>query len=246
MSALDVTHIGAFLAGLLSFASPCVLPLVPPYLCFLAGVSFDEMSRAQAGGATMRRLTLSAAAFVLGFATVFIALGATATTVSGWLAQYGRELAVVAGIVIVLFGLHMIGLFRIGLLMREARFQVARRPVGLAGAYAIGLAFAFGWTPCVGPVLAGVLAVAGAKSTALEGAVLLAAYTAGMGLPFLAASIMSGPFLAFMHRFRRHLGTVEKIMGGLLVVTGAMIATGSFEAVGFWLLEAFPALGRLG
>lgn len=246
MSALDVTHVGAFLAGLLSFASPCVLPLVPPYLCFLAGVSFDEMSRAQAGGATMRRLSLSAAAFVLGFATVFVSLGATATAVSAWLAQYGRELAIVAGAVIALFGLHMIGLFRIGFLMREARFHVERRPVGLGGAYVIGLAFAFGWTPCVGPVLAGVLAVAAAKSTAVDGALLLAAYAAGMGLPFLAAAMMSGPFLRYMQRFRRHLGTVEKIMGGLLVITGVMIATGSFEVVGYWLIEAFPALGRLG
>lgn len=246
MSALDVTHIGAFVAGLLSFVSPCVLPLVPPYLCFLAGVSFDEMSRAQAGGVTARRLTLAAAAFVLGFGTVFVLLGATATTISGWLAQYGRELAIVAGVIIAIFGLHMLGLFRSGLLMRDMRIQVERKPVGVAGSYVMGLAFAFGWTPCVGPVLAGVLAVAGSKSTAGEGALLLAAYAAGMGLPFLAAAVLSGPFLGFARRFRRHLGKVEKIMGGLLVITGAMIATESFEIVGFWLLEAFPVLGRIG
>jgi cytochrome c-type biogenesis protein len=246
VSALDVTHIGAFVAGLLSFVSPCVLPLVPPYLCFLAGISFDEMARSQAGGATMRRLTVTAAFFVLGFATIFILLGATATTISGWLAEYGRELAFVAGAIIAIFGLHMIGLFRIGILMRDVRFQVDRKPVGLAGSYVMGLAFAFGWTPCVGPVLAGVLAVAASKSTAGEGAVLLAAYAAGMGLPFIVAAAMAGPFLGFARRFRRHLGTVEKIMGGLLVVTGVMIATGWFEIVGFWLLEAFPAFSRIG
>jgi cytochrome c-type biogenesis protein len=246
MTALDVTHFGAFMAGLLSFLSPCVLPLVPPYLCFLAGTSFDEMAKAETGSVAMRRLTLSSGAFVLGFATVFVILGATATAISAVLAEYNRYFAIGAGIVIALFGLHMMGLFRIGFLMREARFHVERRPVGIAGAYVIGLAFAFGWTPCVGPVLAGVLAVAASKSTAVDGAVLLGSYAAGMGLPFLAAAIASGPFLRFMQRFRRHLGTMEKVMGGLLIATGAMIAFGSFEIVGFWLLEAFPALGRLG
>ncbi len=246
MGAFDVTHLGALIAGLLSFASPCVLPLVPPYLCFLAGVGFDEMTAGAADRALTRRMAFTAVVFVLGFTTVFVALGATATALSKLMAEYSDVLAKIAGAAIILFGLHMACLFRISILNREARFHPQRRPVGLVGAYFIGLAFAFGWTPCVGPVLAAVLTVAAGREDAAAGAALLGAYSLGMGLPFIAAALAVQPFTALMQRFRRHLRKVELTMAALLIATGVLIFTNSFEVIGFWLLEAFPSLGTLG
>ncbi len=246
MEAFDVTHLGALLAGILSFASPCVLPLVPPYLCFLAGVSFDQMTGGKIDRGVTRRVTGAAILFVLGFTTVFVALGATATALGGLMADYADVLAKVAGAVIVVLGLHMAGLFRISALNRDMRIHVQDKPVGFLAAYLIGLAFAFGWTPCVGPVLAGVLTVAGGKDSAIEGAALLGTYSLGMGAPFIVAAFAARPFMAFMQKFRRHLRKVELAMGALLVVTGVMIFTNSFEVFGFWLLEAFPSFGQVG
>lgn len=243
---LDVTFTAALLAGLVSFVSPCVLPIVPPYLAWLAGITFDELKDSGAQAASRRKIVLSAVAFVLGFSTVFVALGATASTVGKWIAQYFNVLSVVAGIVILVMGLHFLGVFRIGLLFREARVQVARKPAGALGAYVMGLAFAFGWTPCVGPVLAAILFVAGAEGSAMRGAALLAAYSLGIGLPFLAAALFASRFLEFAARFRRHMGTVEKIMGGMLVVTGVLFMTGSMSAISQWLLETFPVLATVG
>jgi cytochrome c-type biogenesis protein len=242
----DVTLGGAFLGGLLSFVSPCVLPLVPPYLCFVAGVSLDELTAEGRESAAAARVMAAAAAFVAGFATVFVLLGATASVVGRLVAQHLSVLAVVAGIVIIIMGLHFLGVFRIGILAREARFQVAQKPPGLVGAYLLGLAFAFGWTPCIGPVLAAILLVAGSADTIARGAGLLAVYALGMGVPFLVAAAFAGPFLKAMRRFRGHLGTVEKVMGGLLVVTGILFLTGQMTTMSFWLLETFPALGTIG
>lgn len=242
----DVGYGGAFLAGLVSFLSPCILPLVPPYLSFLAGASLDELTSSGADPGLARRTVVRAAAFVLGFATVFVIFGASASTAGKLLAEHIPLLSRVAGAIIVLFGLHFLGLFKIALLYREARFQVVRRPAGLAGAFLIGLAFAFGWTPCVGPVLASILFVAGAEDTARQGASLLAAYAAGIGVPFLAAAAFVRPFIGFLKRFRSHLGTVEKIMGAMLVATGVLIFTGSISDVAGWLLETFPVLGKIG
>ncbi len=247
MPGLEVGHAGAFLAGLLSFLSPCVLPLVPPYLCFIGGLTMDELAEQQAAGAAAAREVFTAAlAFVLGFIVVFTALGATASTLGQFVSQNFTLLGRIAGVVIVILGLHFLGVLRIGLLYREARFQVARRPAGLAGAFLVGLAFAFGWTPCVGPVLATILLIAGSEDSLWHGTSLLTAYGLGIGLPFLAAALFAGPFMSFMARFRRHLGVVEKAMGGLLVATGLLFITGSMNELGYWLLEAFPALGRVG
>ncbi len=247
MPGLEVGHAGAFLAGLLSFLSPCVLPLVPPYLCFIGGLTMDELAEQQAAGAAAAREVFTAAlAFVLGFIVVFTALGATASTLGQFVSQNFTLLGRIAGVVIVILGLHFLGVLRIGLLYREARFQVARRPAGLAGAFLVGLAFAFGWTPCVGPVLATILLIAGSEDSLWHGTSLLTAYGLGIGLPFLAAALFAGPFMTFMSRFRRHLGKVEKAMGGLLVATGLLFITGSMNELGYWLLEAFPALGRVG
>lgn len=247
MPELDVSYLGAAVAGLLSFLSPCVLPLVPPYLCFLGGMTLEELGARQATGeAGTRRVVLAAVFFVLGFATVFVALGATASAIGGLVTRHFELLAQIAGGLIVLLGLHFLGLLRIGVLFREARFHPGRRPAGLAGAYLIGLAFAFGWTPCVGPVLATILFVAGSEESAVYGASLLGAYAAGLGIPFVAAAFAARPFGAFMARFRRYVGAVEKVLGALLVATGVLFITGSMADLSYWLLETFPGLSRIG
>jgi len=244
---LEVGHAGAFAAGLLSFLSPCVLPLVPPYLCFIGGLTLDQLAEQQeVGGVAARRVFVAALAFVLGFTTVFVALGATASVIGQVVAENFRLLGQIAGVIIIVLGLHFLGLLRIPFLYREARFHVESRPAGLVGAYVVGLAFAFGWTPCVGPVLAAILFVAGAEGSVLEGSTLLTAYALGIGLPFLGAALAARPFMAFMARFRRYLGAVEKTMGGLLVITGVLFLTGTMSEIAFWILEAFPALGRIG
>lgn len=242
----NVTLGGVLLAGLLSFASPCVLPLVPPYLCYVAGTSLDALTAGDGDRRAARRTIVAAAFFVLGFSTVFVTLGLTASLIGRMLASHLQTLSIVAGVVIIVMGLHFLGLFRIGLISREARVTVQHKPPGLVGAYVLGLAFAFGWTPCIGPVLAAVLAVAGSADSVGTGGLLLAVYALGLGVPFLIAAAASGPFIRFMHRFKRHLGTVEKTMGAFLVVTGVLFLTGQMTAMSFWLLETFPALGQIG
>ncbi len=241
----NVTFLGTFAAGVLSFASPCVLPLVPPYLAYIAGASLDELSGAGYERAR-RRVFGSALAFVAGFSTVFVALGASASVFGQLIRTHMNTLAIVAGIAIIVMGLHFLGAFRIPLLYREARVQVDRRPAGPIGAYVIGLAFGFGWTPCIGPVLAAILGVAASRETVGQGALLLAVYAAGLGVPFLAAAAFSQPFMRLMHRFRSHMGLVEKITGVLLILTGIAFLTGGIERLSFWLIETFPALSAIG
>lgn len=247
MSGLEVSYAGALLAGLLSFLSPCVLPLVPPYLCFIGGVTFEQLTDDQAAETGLKRRVLFAAvAFVLGFAVVFTAFGATASVVGQAIARHADLLSKIAGGIIVVLGLHFLGLFKIGFLQREARFHPEQKPAGLIGAFIIGMAFAFGWTPCVGPALAAILFVAGSEDQIIYGASLLLVYALGIGIPFLLAAGAIGRFMTFMQRFRRHLGRIEQVMGGLLVLTGILFMTGSMNEIGFWLLEMFPALGRIG
>jgi cytochrome c-type biogenesis protein len=245
--AIDIGYMTAIGAGALSFLSPCVLPLVPPYLCYMAGVTVDDF-RGEAGAPRMARWALLSAsvAFVLGFSTVFVALGAGASTIGVLLRTWQQPLAIAAGIVIILMGLNFLGVIRIPLLSREARFQAEGRPASVVAAYVMGLAFAFGWTPCIGPVLGPILTLAGGRETVSEGALLLAAYSLGLGLPFLLAALFSGAFMRILTRFRVHLGRVEKVIGGLLVVAGVLFLTGAVQSVSYWLLEAFPALGSLG
>ena len=247
MGEFDITYGGAFIAGLLSFLSPCVLPLVPPYLCYLGGMTVEQLAEQQsARTASSRRVFWAALAFVLGFSTVFISLGATATFVGQFVAQYLDVLAKIAGVVIIVLGLHFLGVFRIALLFREARFHIDSKPAGLAGAYVVGLAFAFGWTPCVGPVLAAVLFVAGTEESIWQGTSLLATYSAGLGVPFLAAAFAAGPFLKFMRRFRGGVRIVERVLGVALVITGILFITGSMSDIAFWILDTFPSLGTIG
>ncbi len=236
------------LAGLVSFLSPCVLPLVPAYLGFLGGSTLDQMTGEDGEGvapAVYRRIVTASIFFVLGFTTVFMALGAGASAFGQVIQTYKGELALAAGVVIIIFGFHFLGVIRIPLLYREARYHASAQPASYIGAYIIGLAFAFGWTPCVGPVLAAVLAMAANEASLNAGMTMLLAYSLGLGIPFILAAVAIRPFLGFMARFRKHLGSVEKMMGVLLVVTGILFMTGSINWMGQWLLENFPMLGQV-
>jgi cytochrome c-type biogenesis protein len=241
----EITIVTALAAGAISFLSPCVLPLVPPYLAYLAGTSLAHVADGERPAPSRRTTALAALVFIAGFSTVFIALGAGASAIGGLLRAYSYWLSIVAGVAIILMGFHFLGLTPIAWLMREKRLEVAK-PVGLWGAYAMGLAFAFGWTPCIGPILAAILAVAASEATVAKGAGLLAVYSAGLGIPFLLAGLAVEPFARFLARFRRHIPKVEKAMGGLLVLTGIAFLTGWIGQMSFWLLESFPALGRIG
>jgi cytochrome c-type biogenesis protein len=190
-------------------------------------------------------LWLAAALFVAGFSTVFVALGASASVIGSLIRAYSGPLATVAGIVIIIMGLHFLGLTPISWLHRQKRMQVAK-PVGLWGAYLMGLAFAFGWTPCIGPILAAILAVAASEQTVAQGAGLLAVYSLGLGIPFILAAFAIEPFAAFLAHFRKYLRRVEQVMGALLVLTGIAFLTGSITDMSVWLLETFPVLGKIG
>lgn len=244
----DVTFFGAFVAGLLSFLSPCILPIVPFYLSYLAGAGMNQITGGgEISGAVRRQAVLASLMFALGVITVFVGLGATATLFGQMVREYFDILRYLAAALIIIMGLHFLGVVRIGLLYRQFRADAGETSnVGLAGAFVIGLAFAFGWTPCVGPVLAAILFMAGAQDSAWQGSALLFTYGAGMTLPFVIAALFIGPFMAFMKRFRRHLGTVEKLTGALLILFGVLIATNTVNYIAQWMLETFPVFSRIG
>jgi len=242
----EVTIFAAFFAGIVSFLSPCVLPLVPPYLCFLAGSSLEELTDEAADAVVRRRVFLSAFIFVLGFSTVFVALGASASVIGQMLREHMTLLSQIAGVIVIIMGLHFLGVFKFGFLNKDTRYHHDNKPRGMLGSYGIGLAFALGWTPCIGPVLAVILAFAASEESVAKGAFLLAVYSAGLGVPFMAAAFGINPFMNFMKRFRQHMGKIEKVMGGLLVLTGVMFLTGAMQTVSYWMLEAFPGLASFG
>lgn len=241
----DVSILAALLAGMISFLSPCVLPLVPPYVVYLTGTTIEQVATPQPIAVSRRAVMGAAGLFVLGFSTVFVALGASASLAGALLRAWSAELAIVAGIVIIVMGLHFLGLTRIGFLMREGRVAMPR-PVGPWGAYVMGLAFAFGWTPCIGPILAAILSVAASEATVLKGAGLLAVYSLGLGIPFLVAAFAIDSFAPLMARFKSSLPMIEKAMGVLLVLTGIGFLTGFVSSAAIWLLETFPSLGTIG
>jgi cytochrome c-type biogenesis protein len=244
---MNVTYFGALIAGLLSFLSPCVLPLVPPYLCFLGGTTFDQLtSEDETPSHVYTTVVMSSVAFVLGFTTVFVILGATATAAGQLLAANLPLLAKIAGVVIIIAGLHFLGVIHLPILHREARYHADSRPAGLVGAYVIGLAFAFGWTPCIGPVLGAILAVAAGEDSVRQGVSLLFVYSLGLGIPFVVAAIAIRPFLSTMQRFKRHLATVEKVLGGFLVLTGILFLTDAMTLISSWMLELFPGFATIG
>ncbi|MEM7522629.1 MAG: cytochrome c biogenesis protein CcdA [Pseudomonadota bacterium] len=242
---LEIGYGAAGLAGLLSFLSPCILPIVPFYLCYLAGLSFEGLTDRGMDRAMKRRVVLSSLFFACGILTIFIGLGAAATTFGQQVRAYSGELRWAAAAVIFVLGLHFLGVFRINVLMREARIDAGERRWGLFGAYLVGLAFAFGWTPCVGPVLATILFTASGQGDAIEGALLLAAYGVGMTAPFVLAALFVGPFITWAQGFRRHLPVVEKVMGGALVVFAVLIATSSVNVIAEWMLQIAPDIGVL-
>jgi len=239
-------HLGVALAGLISFLSPCVLPLVPPYLGYLGGTTIEQMTaKDQIDPALWRRVVLAALFFVAGFTTVFVGLGAGASVFGQWIQAHKAGLSILAGLIIIAFGLHFIGLMRVPVLHRQARIHADVKSASLAGAYLMGLAFAFGWTPCIGPVLATVLTLAANEASLATGVRLLLVYSLGLGVPFILAAIAIGPFIAFLQRFRRHLGRVEMVMGLLLIATGVLILTGSLNWFGQWLIDNVPVLARI-
>lgn len=236
-------------AGILSFLSPCVLPLVPPYLTYMSGASYDQLrAEAQSGspGRLTARVAVTSLFFILGFSVVFVTLGATATAFGQVFRQLLPILTPVAGVVIIAMGLHFLGVYRIGVLDRQLRHNGPGVASGPGGGFLLGLAFAIGWTPCIGPVLAAILSVAASRETAWDGASLLALYSLGLGIPFFLAGIAIGPFLTFFHGFKKHLGIVEKVMGGFLVLTGVLFLTGNFTRISYWFLETFPVLATFG
>lgn len=239
-------YAGVALAGLVSFLSPCVLPLVPPYLGYLGGTTIDQLSSEDGiEDRVWRRVVAASLCFVLGFTTVFVGLGASASLLGQMIQSWRAELSVAAGIVIILFGLHFLGLLRIPLLYSEARYHGEISGASYLGAYLLGLAFAFGWTPCVGPILATVLTVAANDASLSRGVSLLLVYSLGLGIPFVMAAVAIRPFMTFMRRFRRHLGSVEKAMGVVLVLTGLLFLTGTMNWLGQWMIDTFPWLARV-
>jgi cytochrome c-type biogenesis protein len=255
----NVSIPAALIAGLVSFLSPCVLPLVPPYLIYLTGATIGHVESDEPASASRRATMMAAGLFVLGFSTVFVALGASASVVGHLLqvlqvkllemklplVNVSLSLSFLAGVAIIVMGLHFLGLTRIGFLMKEGRLPIPK-PVGLWGSYVMGLAFAFGWTPCIGPILSAILSIAAAEGTVAKGAGLLAVYSAGLGVPFLIAAFMIEQFSSAFARMKRHLVNVERAMGILLVITGIGFLTGGITDVGNWLLEIFPMLQKIG
>ncbi len=237
---LEMTFGGAALAGLLSFLSPCILPMVPFYLSYMGGLSVREL---RDGGAiapgAQARLVLQAVLFALGVTTIFVLLGLGATALGGVFVQWRGVLSWVAGGVLILFGLHFLGLLRIGLFYREARVQTQAKPTTLAGAYLMGLAFGFGWTPCVGPALAAILMVASGMGEVWRGGALLLVYGLAMTLPFVIAALFAGPFLGWIARHRAMMGHVEKAMGVMLIIFGVLIATNSVNLIADWMIRNF-------
>jgi cytochrome c-type biogenesis protein len=223
----------AFVAGLVSFLSPCVLPLVPGYVSLISGAAVEELKTQNAR--LLRKVMLNSAAFIIGFSIVFITLGAVATEVGQLFAQYKSLLARVAGVVIILFGLHLTGIFQIKALLADTRLHSIKGGSTVWGAFAIGFAFAFGWTPCVGPILGVVLGFAAAQDTVVKGILLLAVYSAGLAVPFLLTSLGIERFLKFYNRFKFHMHAVEVASGGLLIALGVLLALGRFTLISGWL-----------
>ena len=244
---LEISFFGAALAGILSFFTPCILPMVPFYLSYMAGISMNELrGEDDFPPGTQRRLVFSAIAFAFGVTTVFVLLGMGATAAGQAFGQWKQELSYVAAGILVLFGLHFLGILRIPLLYREARIESSAAPSSMIGAYLMGLAFGFGWTPCVGPALASILMVASGMGDIWRGGLLLMVYGLAMTSPFIIAAFFARPFLGWAQRNRKYLGYVEKIMGVMLIVFAILIATNSVNYIANWMIETFPAFTNIG
>ena len=237
----NVTLLAAFAAGFLSFVSPCVLPLIPGYISFVSGVSLDEIRGDQATAASRLQVFTTSLAFVIGFSIVFVALGASATAVGKFLFARLPILSKVAGVVLVIFGLHTMGVFRLAMLDTEKRVHSQRKPAGPLGALLVGVAFAFGWTPCIGPILGGILAIAGSRNSVGEGVLLLAIYSLGLGIPFLITSLAINKFFSAAKRIRGYYHAIEMTSGGLLIAIGVLILTGQLTIIARYLQPYLPS-----
>ncbi|QFT92843.1 Thiol:disulfide interchange protein DsbD precursor [Roseovarius sp. THAF9] len=233
----------ALVAGVFSFLSPCVLPIVPPYLAYMSGVTVTDL---QSERTTRNKAILPALFFVLGLSTVFLFLGFAASTFGRAFLQYQDYFNTAAGLIVMIFGLHFLGIFRIGIMDREARLDVGDKGGTTFGAYILGLAFAFGWTPCIGPQLGAILSLAASEASVTRGTLLLAVYAAGLGIPFLLVAAFLPRLTGLMAWMKRHMDQIERIMGLLLWTIGLLMLTGGFAAFSYWLLEMFPALALVG
>ena len=242
----SVSIAAAFLAGLVSFISPCVLPIVPGYLSFISGVNVAQYKEGGAPRDLVRRVALTSLVFVLGFSTVFVALGAAATYMGSLLQEHKRSLGVVGGVIIIILGLHTAGIFKINWLLSEKRANVESKPLGLLGAYVVGLAFAFGWTPCIGPILGAILLYASQQDTVTQGVVLLSAYSAGLGIPFILSALAVNGFFKAFSRLRTHMRAVEVVSGVLLVGVGLLLVTNRLTLIAQWFTKMFPGLASIG
>ncbi|MEP1518986.1 cytochrome c biogenesis protein CcdA [Ascidiaceihabitans sp.] len=233
----------ALTAGIISFLSPCVLPIVPPYLAYMSGMSVGDMTSQDAD---RRKTIVTALFFVMGLSTVFLILGFAASAFGMFFLQNQILFAQISGVVIIIFGLHFVGVFRIPFLDQEARIEAGDQGGSSFGAYVLGLAFAFGWTPCIGPQLGAILSLAASEGSVARGTLLLGIYAAGLGIPFLLAAIFISRAMGVMNKIKRHMVMIERCMGALLILVGLAMVTGAFTSMAFWLLETFPALAEFG
>jgi cytochrome c-type biogenesis protein len=238
----SVSYFSAFLAGGLSFVSPCVLPLIPGYISFISGVSIEDLTDKEKASKHLGRVTLNTIFFVMGFSAIFIALGASASFVGSWLFQNLAVFNKVAGVLIFIFGLHVAGVFKIKFLNYEKRFYTAGKRFGILGSVVIGMAFAFGWTPCIGPILGSILTIAANQETVAKGITLLSFYSAGLGIPFILTALLFNVLVGFFGFIKRHFRAVEIISGGLLMLIGVLIFFNILQIIANHLLEAFPSL----
>jgi len=236
----NISLLAAFTAGIISFVSPCVLPLIPGYLSFISGVSLEEMRGGERKSEVLKKVTLNTLFFVLGFSFVFVAMGASATFVGEFLLSKLSLFNKIAGVIIILLGLHIIGVFKISFLNYEKRFHTKSKPLSPLGSFVVGLAFAFGWTPCIGPILGGILTLAANQDTMGKGIMLLSSYSLGLGIPFLVTAVSFNTFLGVFGRVKRHFRTIEIISGLFLVTIGFLIFIGSFGYIAGLLNQWFP------
>ena len=241
----EISYFYVVLAGLLSFLSPCVLPIVPGYLCFLAGTSLDKIASGE-DASKERNVFYFALSFVFGFSTVFILLGASATLLSGLIYEYLDILRIVGGIIIIIFGIHFMQIIQLPFLNRDTRYQIESYRPGIVGSYVIGLSFAFGWTPCIGPILGSVLSIAASSETVTYGIVLLMLYSADLGIPFLLAAYAINGFMRFLSKIRNYIRAIEIFTGVLLVIFGILILTNRIQELAFFFIKYFPFLTQFG
>lgn len=230
----NVSVFTAFIAGLISFLSPCVLPLVPGYISIISGFSLEQLKAQQKEGALTRSVLLNSIMFIVGFSITFITMGASATWMGQLLQSKALLFSRIAGAILIIFGLHLLGIFKINALYRDKRFHSVEKPRGILGALVLGLAFAFGWTPCIGPILAGILTIASTKQSVIQGVFLLTIYSLGLGIPFLMTSLGLNKFLSFYGRFKRHFQLVEMVSGALVIAVGVLIMTNQYARLAGW------------